>query len=132
MAFETTGKIVKILSEQRGAGRNGEWVKQDFVIETGDQYPKKMCFTAWGEKVDELKNMSEGSSIKVFFNIESREYNERWYTDLRIWKFENAGGNAPTNNSQNYSDSQSGSFGSDTSSDSASNQSSMDEDDLPF
>ena len=91
MALEITGKIVKILPEQSGAGKNGTWTKQEFVIETTEQYPKKICCSAWGDKVS-IKNFSMGDSIKVSFNLESREYNERWYTDIRAWKIESLEG----------------------------------------
>ena len=90
MALEITGRIVKILSAQTGAGKNGNWVKQEFVIETSEQYPKKICCSAWGDKAEALKNYSTGDVVKVSFNLESREYNERWYTDVRAWKIEGA------------------------------------------
>jgi hypothetical protein len=92
MALDITGKIVKIMPEQTGAGKKGPWVKQEFVIETAEQYPKKICCSAWGDKVDALKGFSMGDSVKVSFNLESREYNERWYTDVRAWKIESGEG----------------------------------------
>ena len=88
MALEITGKLYKVLAEQTGAGKNGSWVKQEFVIETAEQYPKKVCCAAWGDKVPTVKNLKLGDNLKVSFNIESREYNERWYTELRAWKIE--------------------------------------------
>jgi hypothetical protein len=90
MALEITGKLIKILNPQTGNGKNGTWQKQEFVIETPDQYPKKVCISAWGEKVDELKNFSIGDNLKVSVNLESREYNEKWYTDARAWRIEPA------------------------------------------
>ena len=86
MSLEINGKVVKILPEQKGQGKNGEWVKQEFIIETTDQYPKKACFSAWGDKTANIKQLLQGDDVTVSFNIESREYNERWYTDLRAWK----------------------------------------------
>ena len=88
MAHELSGRIIQILPEQTGTGKNGQWSKQDFVIETEEQYPKKVCFSAWGEKVAQVKALQADARVKVSFNIESREYNGRWYTDLRIWKIE--------------------------------------------
>ncbi|MFL5730748.1 MAG: DUF3127 domain-containing protein [Cytophagaceae bacterium] len=90
MALDISGKIIKIMPEQSGAGKKGTWVKQEFVIETAEQYPKKICCSAWGDKVDALKSFSMGDAVKVSFNLESREYNERWYTDVRAWKIESA------------------------------------------
>jgi len=86
MSLEVKGKIAKILPEQSGQSRNGGWKKQEFVIETIEQFPKKACFSAWGDKVDIVKQLLQGEEVTVSFNIESREYNERWYTDLRAWK----------------------------------------------
>jgi hypothetical protein len=88
MALEFEGNLVKVLSEVTGQGKNGAWVKQDFVLETEDQYPKKACFTAWGEKAADLKTFSLGEKLKVTFSVESREYNERWYTDLRAFRID--------------------------------------------
>lgn len=88
MALEISGKILKMMPEVTGQGKNGQWVKQEFVIETREQYPKKVCMSAWGDKVKELKKFSSGDDVQVAFNVESREYNERWYTDLRIWRIQ--------------------------------------------
>ncbi|MDP4265989.1 MAG: DUF3127 domain-containing protein [Bacteroidota bacterium] len=88
MSLEIEGKVIKILPEQTGQGRNGVWVKQDFVIETEGDYPKKICFSSWGDKAEIVKKLTPGSNVKVTFSPESREYNERWYTDLRAYRIE--------------------------------------------
>ncbi len=100
MALDVTGKLFKILPEVTGAGKNGNWVKQEFVIETMEQYPKKACFSVWGDKVASLKGIQLGDQIKISFNIESREYNERWYTDLRAWKIESSTGSGESTPAQ--------------------------------
>ncbi len=99
MGLDVEGRLIKILPEQSGEGRNGRWVKQDFVIETAGEYPKKICFATWGDKTDALKKLQEGQMLKVAFNPESREYNEKWYTDLKAWKIEvvGAGGGTTSN-----------------------------------
>jgi len=86
MSLEIEGKLIKILPLQTGDGKFGKWLRQDFVIETTDQFPKKVCISAWGDKTDDLRNLMEGDKIKVAFNPESREYNDKWYTDLKAWK----------------------------------------------
>lgn len=84
--MEITGKIIHILPVQSGQGRNGsDWKKQDFVLETNDQYPKKVCFTVWGDKID-MFNIRMDEDLIVSITIESREYNERWYTNIQAWK----------------------------------------------
>lgn len=83
--MEISGKIVQILPEETGEGRNGPWKKQSFILETQDQFPKKVCITVWGDKVD-LKSFGSNEEITASINIESREYNNRWYTDVKAWK----------------------------------------------
>ena len=58
-----------------------------------DQYPKKICFSVWGDKTAEVKQLTVGEDVTVSFNLESREYNQRWYTEARAWKIEKVAGN---------------------------------------
>ncbi|MCD4696408.1 MAG: DUF3127 domain-containing protein, partial [Bacteroidales bacterium] len=99
--MEITGKIINILPEETGEGRNGPWKKQNFILETQDQYPKKVCITVWGDKID-LKSFSENEAVTASINIESREYNNRWYTDVKAWRLAKAQpeeqGSAPITN----------------------------------
>ncbi|GAB3921942.1 DUF3127 domain-containing protein [Larkinella terrae] len=95
MAMEITGKLVKVLPEQTGQGRNGTWTKQQFVIETIDQFPKQVCLMAWGDKAADLAQYVPGDTVKCAISIESREYNDRWYTDVRAWRIESADGAEP-------------------------------------
>lgn len=88
MSLEISGKIIQLLPEQTGNGKNGTWVRRDFVIETTEQYPKKVCFSGWGDKASLVSGLTPGQTVKVSFNPESREYNGKWYTDLRAWKIE--------------------------------------------
>jgi Domain of unknown function (DUF3127) len=87
--MEIKGKVVQIMPLQTGEGKNGPWKKQDFVIETDGQYPKKVCISAWGDKMN-TSLIQMNSDINVSFDVESREYNSKWYTDLRAWKIEAA------------------------------------------
>jgi hypothetical protein len=93
MALELVGKLIKVLPEVSGQSQKGPWSKQEFVIETLDaSYPKKVCLTAWGDKVADLKQYATGDTLKATFSAESREYNERWYTELRAFRIELAEG----------------------------------------
>jgi len=94
MALEIIGKVVKLLPEQSGTSNGKSWTKREFVVETEEQYPKKICFSAWGDKVADINRFSVGQSIKVYFDVQSREYNEKWYTDLRAWRIEANNSNA--------------------------------------
>ena len=87
--MEVIGKFVKTLPEQTGVGKNGEWVNAGFVVETSEQYPKNLAFSARKDDVVEVvRELSIGDMIKVFFSAESREYNERWYTELKAFRID--------------------------------------------
>jgi len=88
--MEITGKIIQILEAQTGSSARGEWKKQDFILETQEQYPKKVCIENWNDKVD-FNVFSVGANITASINIESREYNGRWYTGVKAWKVASAG-----------------------------------------
>lgn len=86
MSYEVNCKLMEVQSEQSGEGKNGRWVKQTFIAETMDQYPKKIAFTAFNEQIiSQLKAISIGSTVKVNFRVESREYNGKWYSDIRAF-----------------------------------------------
>ena len=77
-----TGKVYTILPEVKGEGRNGPWTKQDFIIETDEQYPKKLCISVWNSKID-IEHLEKGDPVSVEISVESREYNGKWYTDVK-------------------------------------------------
>ncbi|HKK46029.1 MAG TPA: DUF3127 domain-containing protein [Balneolaceae bacterium] len=87
MDIQIKGKVTQILEEQSGTGKNGPWRKQEFILETQDQYPKEICMVQWGDKIDEF-NLQEDESVTAHVDIQSREYNGRWYTDVKAWKIE--------------------------------------------
>ncbi len=90
MALELTGKVSQVLPLETGEGKTGQpWKKQFFILDFMDgNYPKKVSISVWGDKTDSLRNMQPGTEVKVSFNVESREYNGKWYTDVRAWKIE--------------------------------------------
>ena len=87
MALDITGNIIQILPLQTGTSSRGEWKKQYYILETEGQYPKKVCFNAWGDKIDTF-SIKEGEKVTVSIEIESREFNSRWYTDISAWRVE--------------------------------------------
>lgn len=89
--MEITGKLIQKLPVQSGQRNDGtSWSKAEFVFETIDQYPKKICANLWGDRARALDQFQEGSLITVSFDLESREYNGRWYTDVKAWKVDPA------------------------------------------
>lgn len=82
--MEITGKLIQLLPEVSGESTRGPWVRGGFVIETEGDYPRKVAFTAFGEeRVAMAKSIPMGTLVQVTFSPESREFNEKWYTDLR-------------------------------------------------
>lgn len=85
--MQLTAKLSQLLPIQTGTGKNGEWKKQDIIVETDGQYPKKICISIWGDKINESQ-LQVGNKLKIDFDIESREFNNKWYTDVKAWKIE--------------------------------------------
>jgi outer membrane protein W len=85
--MELKGKITQLLEPQTGEGKNGTWKKQQVIMETFGEYPKKVCVLVWGEKIP-ASILKVGNEINASLDIESREYNGRWYTDVKVWKMD--------------------------------------------
>ena len=92
MALELEGRIVRKLNVQSGTSARGAWSKQEFIFEYQEgNFPSQVCFNVWGEdKVRELEKYQVGDKVKVSFNLSAREYNGRWYNDIRAWRIEPA------------------------------------------
>ena len=88
--MQLSAKLIQILPLQSGTGKNGEWKKQDIIVETSDEYPKKICISFRGDKIPS-QPMMLGENLLIDFDIESREYNGRWYTDVKAWKIQVSG-----------------------------------------
>ena len=86
--MEIIGKVVQLGALTEGNSARGPWRKQDLIIETLEQYPKKICLVCWNERVNEANSFAIGQTIKVQISIESREYNGRWFTDVRAFRFD--------------------------------------------
>lgn len=85
--MQLSAKLTQLLQLQTGTGKNGVWNKQDIIVETDGQFPKKICISVWGDKINESQ-LKIGNDLKIDFDIESREFNGKWYTDLKAWKIE--------------------------------------------
>lgn len=85
--MEIKGQFIQKLSEESGVSANGKaWRKQAAIIETIETYPKKVCLSFFGDKVDHLSNVYPGAKVTASVNIESREFNGKWYTNIDCWK----------------------------------------------
>lgn len=93
--MEVKGKIILALPEMSGTSKAGNaWKKREYVLETQETYPRKVHFDFFGERADQYP-LSVGDDITLSFDIESREFNGRWYTSVRGWKAEKSGATAP-------------------------------------
>ena len=97
MALEIEGRIARKLNVQTGTSSRGAWSKQEFILEYQEgNFPSQICMNVWGEdKVRDLDKYQVGDKVKISFNLSSREFNGRWYTDVRAWRIEPAGAAAP-------------------------------------
>ena len=90
--MEITGKIIAVLPERGGISKTGnEWKTQENVLETHEQYPRRICFNVFGaDKISQF-NIQAGEEMTVSFDINAREYQGRWYNDIRAWRVERGG-----------------------------------------
>lgn len=85
MSFKIKGRIVAALPEVSGTAKSGNaWRKCEYVIETGDKFPKKIAFSVMNDNIEKC-NLSYNEEVEVDVDIESREYNGKWYTSVNAW-----------------------------------------------
>lgn len=84
MEFE--GTVFKIMVATKGTSARGEWQRQDVIFEINEgTFARKICVTFFN-KPEDVAHLQEGAAYNVSVNVESREYNGRWYTDIRAWR----------------------------------------------
>ena len=87
--MEFTGKIIAILQPRGGVSKSGnEWKSQEYVIEDHGQYPRKMCFDVFGADKIEQFNIQMGEELTVSFDVDARQWQDRWFNSIRAWKVE--------------------------------------------
>lgn len=87
--MELAGKVIAVLEPRGGVSKNGnEWKVQEYVIETHDQYPRRMCFDVFGADKIQQFNIQVGEELNVSFDIDAREWQGRWFNSIRAWKVE--------------------------------------------
>lgn len=83
--MEIQGRIIAVLPPREGTSDRGPWKSQEYVIETHEQYPKKMIFNVFGADRIEQFAIKAGEEINVSFDIDAHEYNGRWFNNIRAW-----------------------------------------------
>lgn len=86
--MEFVGVVYRILPAQSGTSARGTWQKQEVVFEMPDEFSRKVCVTFFGDRAQDAASLQVGDKVNVSVNIESREYNGRWYTDVRAWRIQ--------------------------------------------
>ena len=92
--MELQGKVIAVLPERSGVTARGEWKAQSFVIETHEQYPKKLCFDVFGADRLAQFNIQSGEELLVSFDLDAHEYNGRWFNSVRAWNVQRVDPNA--------------------------------------
>lgn len=83
--MEIEGKIIQELPRQEGVSKAGNpWKKREWVLETFGQYPRKVKFHVFGDRSDTI-GIETGNNYRLSFDLESREFNGRWYTDVSVY-----------------------------------------------
>lgn len=103
-----TGVVIAVLPERSGTSQRGEWKSQSFVIETQDQYPKHLCFEVFGADRIAQFNIKGGETITVQFDIDARQYQDRWFNSIKAWNVIRPGQQAPVQGGYNVGNPQSG------------------------
>ena len=89
--MEVEGKVIQFIGERSGMSKAGNpWKTKEYVLETKENFPRKIAFDFFGDKADQYP-LNVGDEIRLSFDIESREYQGRWYTSIRGWKSESLG-----------------------------------------
>ena len=89
--LEIAGKVIAVLDKRSGTSKSGNaWVTQEYVIETADQYPKKCCFSLFGEEKIAACNIQIGETITAHIDIDARQWESKWFNSISAWKIERA------------------------------------------
>ena len=107
-----TGVVIAVLPERSGTSQRGEWKSQSFVIETQEQYPKHLCFEVFGADRIAQFNIKGGETITVQFDIDARQYQDRWFNSIKAWNVIRPGQQAPVQGGYNVGNHQTGSHAS--------------------
>lgn len=83
--MELQGRVIAETEERSGTSARGEWKLKGYVIETHENYPRKMMFEVFGEERLRRFNIQVGQEVLVSFDIDAREYNGRWYNSIRAF-----------------------------------------------
>ena len=94
--MELSGKVIAVLEPRAGVSKTGNpWKEQEYVNETQEQYPRRMCFDVFGEDKITQFNIQVGEELTVHFDVDAREWQGRWFNSIRAWKVERVSAQQP-------------------------------------
>lgn len=93
MEFELT--VHAVLPVVTGQSARGEWKKQEVIFEMPGEFNRKLCVGFWNDRAAEAAALLPGDRVALSVNVESREYNGRWYTEVRAWRMSRLESAAP-------------------------------------
>lgn len=93
MKLQIECKVIALNPVCSGISKQGnQWYKQEFIVETMDQYPRKVCVQVMGDKIDKFAHLIQVNNVlEIDFDVESREYNGRWFTNLTAYDMRQLG-----------------------------------------
>ena len=97
--LKITGIITKVLEVQKGTSKAGkDWQKLQFIVETEEEYNNTYCFELFGEdKISDFSKWNkERSKVTVKFNVQTNEWNGKYFTSLSAWNVYNEFKDAPS------------------------------------
>ena len=84
--MEFVGKVLEILPAVSGQSARGTWERQTVVFEQANKQFGKEIAVTFMNKAQDVASLRVGESYTVSFDIESRKYMDKWYTDVRAWR----------------------------------------------
>ena len=88
------GKFKALLKKETGTSKTGkQWEKQSFILDTGADFNSEICITTFGENIEKIQNIKEGTDIEISVNISSKEFNGKYYHNISAWKIDTQDGN---------------------------------------
>ena len=95
--MELQGRVIYISEPRTGISKStgNPWMTQDYVIETHEQFPKRMMFNVFGEEKIKQFNIQLGEELNVFFDINAKEFNGKYFNDIRAWRVDRVDPNQP-------------------------------------
>ena len=98
---EITGKIIAVLPTRSGTSARGtQWSSQTAVIETQEQYPKKVSFDVLNDRISAF-NLKVGETVTVSFDIDAHEYQGKWFNSIQAWNVARVGQQSPVQGGYN-------------------------------